>query len=407
MALVLQFTLTTSQPYIKNIITATTREFNVFAKIEQKRDTLICAFDEESANLEVMLQTLEKRVPASLFLKNLQSSSNDEKPTALPSLDLDFPVGVALCPSCQKEMFDPSSKRYYYPFTSCSCCGSGVSFLKSYPYSRENSSMKYIQPCSSCNVETHSKGLKEAYPLNSCHECGIPVRLMSKKSERYANDAGSFKTMFEVAAKAIKDGKKVLIKTTFGYRVFYTLEHQTPQMKLLFVEADKITDYCSLISEEYHALLSIERPVLHVALKDEVLKEQVGYNTAFVKYPDEGFSILLGAELKKLGLDFVGYEEVDENAEADFKMEFDLEITPQEDIRYFLNKDRSFIASGERVCFPYRINIPSDTLSIAYNLAGIKQKEGVLFDRLSRFGEVHPSRVHHIGTLRSTKDSMK
>ncbi len=401
MALILELFVTTTQPYIRNIIVATSREYGIYSSIEQKGDRLFCAFDEKNENLDAMLQTLEARLPASLFLKNFKTYIQEKELDSLASLDLSYPLGLGLCPSCQKDLFDVTSRRYYYPFTSCSCCGGGVSFLQHYPYSRANTSMKYIQPCNRCEEEMKSVGLREGHHLNSCHECGIPVRLMSKNSERYANDAGSFRTMFEVAAKAINDNKKVLIQTTLGYRVFYKLSHKTPNTKLMFIEADKITDYCALISEEFQALLSIERPILHVALKDEELKSTMGYNTAFVKYPDDGFSILLGVELKRLGLDFVGYEEATGQSEADFKMEFDLEITPQEDLRYFLNKDRSFIASGERVCFPHRIKIGSDTLSIAYNLAGVNTQESMIFDRFSRFGEVNADRVHHVGALKN------
>lgn len=81
--------------------------------------------------------------------------------------------------------------------------------------------MKFVVPCKSCQEEMQNVGLRESHYINSCHECGVAVRLVNKTNERYANDAGSFRTMFEVAAKALKDDKKLLMKTTMGYRLFY------------------------------------------------------------------------------------------------------------------------------------------------------------------------------------------
>jgi hydrogenase maturation factor HypF (carbamoyltransferase family) len=401
MAFFLELDLTTTQPYIQNYIKALANKYEVALEFSKETDKLICEFDNNNQNLQPLLEELSKLLPASLFLKGAKNYTNDKEVTNLDAITPTYPISLGLCPSCQKDMFDVTSRRYYYPFSSCSCCGGAYSFFNSYPYKRENTSFKYIVPCDECQEEMKKAGLRQNHQINSCHKCGVPVRLMSKKSERYANDAGSFRTMFEVAAKAINDGKKVLIKTTMGYRVFYKVDkYLNKDTILMMIEADKITDNLSLITEEFNALLSIERPVLHVALKNEKLKEIMGYNTAFVKYPDDGFSILLGVELKKLGFEYVGYEVADENTEADFKMEYDLEITPQEDIRYFINKDIGFIVSGERVAFPYKSEKKSDVLSIAYSLSSVEVEDGMLFDRMNHFKDVHPSRVHHVGELK-------
>ena len=405
MALVLELTYTSTQPYIKNYIVAFARKFDIKVKTLQKADRLFCYFEQKD-NLEAMLEALAKMLPASVFLKASKSYLSDEEVNTQETLKQHYALGLGLCPSCQKELFDVSSNRYYYPFTSCSCCGGGYGFMEHYPYSRENTSMKYVAMCSTCKEEVSSRGLRENHHLNSCHKCGIPVRLSDKKSERFANDAGSFRTLFEVSAKAIQDNKRLLMKTTMGYRVFYktTKESTTPDTMLMMCEADKITNNCSLISEEFQALLSIERPVLHVALKNEKLKEMLGYNTAFVKYPDDGFSILLAVELKKLGFEYVSYEVASADTPADLSMEFDLSITPQEEMRYFINKDVSFIAGGERVSFPYTQKTLTNTLSIAHNLAGVEQEGVMVFDRLKHFGTTAPQRVHTIGEFEKISD---
>ena len=405
MAFVLELQIASNQHYIKNYIVALTRKFGVEAKISQSQEKIICAFASEHAKLQECLDTIAQNLPASLFLKASSSYSIEAEPTSLPETSHHYPLNLGLCPSCQKEMFDVSSRRYYYPFTSCSCCGGNYSFLHAYPYERANTSYKFITPCATCHDEMHTFGLKEAHQLNSCHDCGIPVRLVNKTSERYANDAGSFRTLFEVAAKALNDNKKLLIKTTFGYRLFYTAAMMHNDSILMMINAAHITNHLSLINEEFNALLSIERPLLHVTLKNESLKEQLNANTAYVKYPDDGFCILLGAELQKLGVDFIAYEEADAECEADMLMDYDLEVNAQSDMRLFLNKDISFVAEGERVSFPSQNFEAKNVVSIADDFVGLPQSEQMFFDKMEHFDSISVAKANVLAGMDVTYHS--
>jgi len=388
MAFVLEIETSFTQKYIKNYIVSLVRKYNIYANIKQDSSKIVCEFDADNEKLQECLEDIAKNLPASLFLKSSKSYENDNKPKKLPTLENEFPLDLALCPSCQKELFDVSSRRYYYPFISCSCCGGNHSFLNSYPYSRENTSFRFIQPCKNCEDEQTKVGFRETHKINSCHDCGVPVRLVNKTTERYANDPGSFRTMFEVAAKAINDNKKILIKTTFGHRLFYKSDVMGDNSILMMINSSKITDHLSLITEEFQALLSIERPILNVTLKNEDLKTQLKANTAYVKYPDEGFSILLATELQKLAYDFIAYEDADEDTEADMLMDYDLEVQAQSDMRIFLNKDDLFIAEGERVSFPSHNFEAKSILSIAHDYVGLAYKDKMLFDTMENFDSV-------------------
>jgi hypothetical protein len=389
MAFVLELQTSSSQPYIKNYLISIIREYAINAIVTQKEGKIISAFDSEHPGLEACLESIAERLPASCFMRGSSHYTLEGEPDSLPSYTAEYPLGLGLCPSCQKEMFDPSSRRYYYPFTSCSCCGGNYSFFTQYPYERLNSSFKFIHACEECEEEQVSVGLRENHALNSCHSCGVPVRLLNKTAERYANDAGSFRTMFEVAAKAIVDNKRLLMKTAMGYRLFYKSEAMHFDSILMMINAAKITDHLSLITEEFNALLSIERPIMHVTLKNELLKERLDANTVYAKYPDDGFSILLATELQKLGVDFVAYEEAGEDYEADIVMDYDLEVNAQSDMRLFLNKDVQFIAEGERVAFPSKAFVAKNILSVAHGLVGVESDEKMLFDKMEHFESVN------------------
>ena len=395
MAFALEVMTSFTQPTIKNYIISIIRSFGIKAVVHQQKNKIICAFDSTDDKLQGCLEEIASSLPASCFMSTSAHYELEGEPESVPDFEIEYPSALGLCPSCQKEMFDPSSRRYYYPFTQCTHCGGQYAFFEKYPFVRNNTAFSYIKPCPQCDAESQNVGRREKQALNSCHTCGIPVKLIHKDKERYANDAGSFRTMFEVAAKALRDHKTLLMKTTMGYRYFYRAERLKPNAVLLLVNAMKITEYCSLINDEFNALFSIERPILHVALKDEALRETFG-TSVDVKYPDEGFSILLAKELTLLGIDFIVYEALEEPCEADFVVDFDLEVNHQSDMRLFINKDIRFIASGERVSFPSRLAYGSDTLSIAHGLVGIKDERGVLFDQMGRFNSASTLKVNQL-----------
>lgn len=395
MAFTLEVMTSFSQPMIKNYLISIIRTFGIKAVVHQQKTKIICAFDSSNEKLQECLETIGMNLPASCFMTKSEFYDIKGEPETIPDFDIEYPIALGLCPGCQKEMFDPGSKRYYYPFTHCTHCGGQYAFFNHYPYVRSNTALSYVKPCPTCEKESVSFGRREKQVLNSCHECGIPVKLTHKGNERYANDPGSFRTMFEVSAKALRDGKTLLMKTTMGYRLFYRTDKLDQGSVLMLTNAMKITEYCSLINDEFNALLSIERPIIHVALKDEILRSTFGA-TIDVKYPDEGFSILLGKELTLLGLDFIAYRALESAVEADFSMDFDLNVNSQSDMRLFINKDVKFIASGERVSFPARLPFGTDTLSIANGLVGIKDENGMLFDQMEHFSSASVLKVNQL-----------
>jgi len=396
MAFVLELHTKSQQKYIQNYIVNIFRRYTIKVDISHTEDKLSFICDDTNSNLQDALKDIASTLPASLFLTSSTNDEIDIKPSDIPLVDNRYPVSLGLCTLCQKEMLDVGSSRYYYPFTSCNCCGANHSFLVKYPYKREHTSFKFLVQCDECQAEQDSVGKKEQHHINSCHKCGVPVRLTSKSSERYANDASSFRTMFEVSAKAINDDKSLLIKTTMGYRLFYKTDNLNNNSKLMMINSSKITDNLSLITEEFRALLSIERPILHVALKNEELKKINSANTAYVKYPDDGFSILLCVELQKLGFEFVAYEDVDANVEADLKMDYDLEITSQSDMRFFINKDTQFIASGERVSFPSCNLKKKKGICEVDGYMAVSVGEKMLFEKKYHFNEVEIEKKEYL-----------
>ena len=397
MYFIFEMNFSSPKNYIANLIRAYVEEKKIDVGVLQTFDKIILVCDKEDENLESFFLGLENILPASLFLSEAKHYFSDEKPKLMPLAKLELPLNIAPCPTCQKEMFDVSSPRYYYPFTSCNNCGSQHQFITKYPFSRANSTMKFLTPCETCKEEIKSNPLRKDYPLISCIECGIAVRMVDKEVEHMALTKGDYRKLFEVSAGAIAAGKSVLMKTMHGYRKFFnphnTSEEHVGLSTLLMASADGFNKHLMLVEQEFNALLSIERPLLRVATKSDEVKEIYG-SSVLVKYPDDGMTMLLAREILNTQKEYVAYVECDSDTSADFLVDFDIPVNFQKDIKLFINQDTKLFISGERVVFPAEVQSKKDRVAVAHDLACVEVGGKHIIDSLELFDSVKTQEIY-------------
>jgi len=389
MYFIFEMVFSSQKNYIAELIRAYAAQKQVDVDVLQSSDMITMIFKKEDEKLETFLLGLEAILPASLFLGKGKHYFSDEKPTLLPLPQSHLPLNIAPCPTCQKEMFDVSSRRYYYPFTSCNHCGSQHPFLAKYPYIRPNTTMKFLAPCDACREEQKSNALRVDYPLISCIECGIGLRMLDKEVEHMALNKGDYRKLFEVASRAISSGKTVLMKTMHGYRKFFNpLASSEPisHSILLMVASDSFNKHLMMVEQEFNALLSIERPLLRVATKSDELKKLYGSST-LVKYPDDGMTMLLAREILNAGLEYIAYFECDAKTEADFLVDFDIPINTQKDTKLFINQDRKLFVSGERIVYPMEVYSDNNRICLAHDLACVDVDGTKIIDSIELFDE--------------------
>jgi hydrogenase maturation protein HypF len=80
---------------------------------------------------------------------------------------------IGLCGACERELYDPSDRRYGYPFITCTDCGPRFTVIESMPYDRERSTMASFRQCAECLAE-YDRPTDRRYhsETNSCPRCG-------------------------------------------------------------------------------------------------------------------------------------------------------------------------------------------------------------------------------------------
>jgi hydrogenase maturation protein HypF len=97
---------------------------------------------------------------------------------AIPGAFQPISADVALCADCERELFDPTDRRYLYPFINCTNCGPRFTIIKDLPYDRPQTTMGAFSLCPDCACEYHDPLDRRfhAQPV-ACSVCGPRVWL--------------------------------------------------------------------------------------------------------------------------------------------------------------------------------------------------------------------------------------
>ncbi|MCJ8283663.1 MAG: carbamoyltransferase HypF, partial [Rivularia sp. ALOHA_DT_140] len=140
---------------------------------------------------------------------------------------------AATCEDCKREIFDPLSRYYRYPFTNCTHCGPRLSIIKSIPYDRHNTSMDNFIMCPQCRKEyTDIENRRfHAQPV-ACYTCGPQVWL--ERADGKPITASMFSMLDDVDAVCtlLQKGEIVAIKGLGGFHLACDATNHTAVQKL-------------------------------------------------------------------------------------------------------------------------------------------------------------------------------
>ncbi|MEH2078084.1 MAG: carbamoyltransferase HypF [Nostoc sp.] len=202
---------------------------------------------------------------------------------------------AATCPQCQKEIFDPFSRFYRYPFTNCTHCGPRLSIIRAIPYDRSNTSMSAFAICPECAKEYHDveNHRFHAQPV-ACHVCGPSAWL--ERADGKSVTASMFSMLDDVDAVCtlLQKGEIVAIKGLGGIHLACDATQETVVQKLrqrkkryhkpfalMARDIEIIEQYCSVNVKEKELLTSSAAPIVLLQTKQTEGDEKNKFSPTF------------------------------------------------------------------------------------------------------------------------------
>ena len=179
---------------------------------------------------------------------------------------------LATCPDCLREMFDPTNRRYHYPFTNCTHCGPRYSIIERLPYDRPNTTMRGFTLCPACRAEYENPLDRRFHAQpNACPVCGPQLSLWDVNGHEIAARDEALR----VAAEAIRWGAIVALKGIGGFQLLvdarnpYAVQRlrqrkQRPDkpFAVMVPTLEQVYTFCEVSSAEADLLRSSEAPIV-------------------------------------------------------------------------------------------------------------------------------------------------
>lgn len=221
---------------------------------------------------------------------NIRLSTSDAG-TSLISPD------VATCPDCLSEIFDPSDRRYRYPFTNCTNCGPRYTIIQSMPYDRPATTMRQFHMCPDCQAE-YDDPLDRRFHAqpNACPVCGPQVELVTGDDVHPIIQGMDFKDDLARAAELLRAGHIVAIKGLGGFHLacdatnaeaVTTLRDrkQRPDKPFAVMVANRemATSHCFINTGESHLMTGTSAPIVLLYRKhDSTIAQNVAPNNPMI-----------------------------------------------------------------------------------------------------------------------------
>lgn len=213
----------------------------------------------------------------------IAESSPEERPNTLISPD------ISTCADCRRELFEPSDRRFMYPFINCTNCGPRYTIICDIPYDRPNTTMGAFAMCGACDAQYRDPMDRRyhAQPV-CCEECGPGMLLLDgsgKVIETYKNGPdNSSSEIIRKAALLLASGRILAVKSLGGYHLVCDAANESAVVELrrrkhrdekpfalMARDIDTVKKYCELDETTERLLRSPSAPIVLLKRKPSVM----------------------------------------------------------------------------------------------------------------------------------------
>ncbi len=238
-----------------------------------------------AAQLQSFQQRLEAEKPKHAWLQRVEAtqleSIGDQDFRILPSSETAAKTALILpdlatCPTCLAELWEPTNRRYRYPFINCTHCGPRFSIVRSLPYDRPHTTMAGFPLCPDCRREYEDPCDRRFHAQpNACPTCGPHLELW----DREGNCLAQHDPALRQAAIALQQGQVLALKGLGGFHLMVdaTCEEAVQQLRqrkhrpdkplaVMFPSLAMLRDYCQVSDAAAQMLQSSAAPIVLLPL---------------------------------------------------------------------------------------------------------------------------------------------
>ena len=208
------------RPFIYNLA----KKFDLSGYVLNNTSGVLIEVEGEKASIEKFIKNIKSQPPpqAAIFEMHshsikalghkgfvIRESDNQEERSVPVSPE------IATCNECLNELFEPTDRRYRYPFINCTNCGPRFTIVKDIPYDRKFTTMAKFTMCDECQKEYDDPGDRRFHAQpNACSVCGPRLSLLN--AEGIGIDTTD---VIKEVCTFLKEGRIVAIKGLGGYHL--------------------------------------------------------------------------------------------------------------------------------------------------------------------------------------------
>lgn len=194
--------------------------------VQNRSGTVRLVVEGPAAAVDGFVAALPSRLPAQARLDDVAPLSREAVPpearlrgfsiaesAASGSPRISIPADLAMCADCAREVLDPSSRFFGYPFTTCTNCGPRYTVVEGMPYDRARTALRTFPLCPACRAEYEDPADRRFHAESiACPACGPRLELLDAAGAPLAEPHP-----LRAARRAIRDGRIVAVRGVGGF----------------------------------------------------------------------------------------------------------------------------------------------------------------------------------------------